>query len=265
MTSNTVTTNPGDLLRRAASLNQEASITCGIGPARAAYRTHFINLPPVGPFVFLELPSRDETWYDDREQTFDPGQSVTVSFPHDHNRCLFETVVADHHTTALDRHLPKDVIVLHQPLSVQVMQRRAYSRAQPPTETSIAVDFWNAQHPNDPSRIRPFDHADANALPHTERIRRGRLDDLSAGGVRLASGDAEGLSAGDVVTCCLQLTPDSEPIILNARLKHVYPTAGGRRTLGLQFLGLEDSTQGQCRLAQLANVVSRFQRSAEPR
>ncbi len=133
---------------------------------------------------------------------------------------------------------------------------RVFGRAAPPPQTPVDVTFWL-------SRARTSQPGTEPLATRCQQIRRGRLGDLSAGGMSLDTRDADDLARGDLLTCSIQLPANADPLVFDTRLQHVRSANGGHQLLGLQFLGLESSTEGQCRRAHLASVATRFQRLSE--
>ena len=133
---------------------------------------------------------------------------------------------------------------------------RAFGRAAPPPQTPVNVTFWLSQARTTQRGTEPL-------AARCRQIRHGRLGDLSAGGISLDTRDADDLARGDLLTCSIQLASNADPLVFDTRLQHVRSADSGHQLLGLQFLGLDGSTEGHCKQAHLASVATCFQRLSE--
>ena len=171
--------------------------------------------------------------------TVQPGDLLGVAFRRGHKKCLFNTKV----TEISDD--PSHGLEIHWPEELQELQRRAYQRVSPPPDRHIKVHFWNAA-----------------AGPENDRPRTGTIEDLSAGGMRISSDDHEGLHPGDALRVTFDLRARGPELSLDAVFRHRESRPNSACSLGLQFVGLETTREGQDTLAKIACVVIDFQRAS---
>lgn len=188
------------------------------------------------------------------------GDQVGVSFRRGRTKCLFTSVV----TAGADRccGAPAGLarITLRWPANLQQMQRRLYERVRPPLDGAIEIVFWSHE-PGAPGTPRTEQSRQkATVLGPPAWARRGRVLNLSAGGIGVLAERDEDWGPGDVFVCSFRPSSGADPLQFDVRLRHADRTSDGGWTLGFQFLGLETSSAGHCRLAQLASIVTAFRR-----
>jgi len=167
------------------------------------------------------------------------GQMIGVSLRHGHKKCMFDSEVISRDSRTGD-------LVIRRPRNIQEMQRRVFSRARVPDHLTIPVNV---------SRLAADGVTDVPSMP-----RRGILIDLSGGGMSVAvPPDARNKwRPGDTMRCLLPLEPAQEPRELTARLRFVEKASPGHLRIGMQFVGLEASAEGQTTLKCIARATSRF-------
>jgi len=131
---------------------------------------------------------------------------------------------------------------------LEQLQRRAYERVAPPRDTVVAVRFW----PKEP---------DSNAVENGRNIRHGQLEDVSAGGMRVKTGDLGDIEAGRTYRCVFAPQPGSPVVIVDVVLRHREATDNGRASLGFHFVELEVTPEGRKLLDRIARIVIQFQRA----
>ena len=188
------------------------------------------------------------------------GDQVGVSFRRGRTKCLFTSVVTAgaEHGCGAPAGLAR--ITLRWPANLQQMQRRLYERVRPPLDGAIEIVLWSPEPgaSGTPCTERPWSKsADPGPPPGA---RRGRVLNLSAGGIAVVTERGEEWDPGGVFGCSFRPYSGADPLQFDVRLRHTDRTPDGGWTLGFQFLGLETSSAGQCRLAQLASIVTAFRR-----
>lgn len=232
------------------------------GDGWMSYKSRFVACRPDQGNIYIEQPSGEPT---DKRPILRVGEQIGISFRRGRTKCLFNTVVTESSPTRNAQEMNRNAVALRWPENLQEMQRRLYERVGPPPGGPIEVSFQpydvNADESSqlDLRRINPVvpEPPDSSAAG----VRQGVLENLSAGGLSVLVGHSSGLHAGDMLSCAFSLQAGGEPLQFAARLRHVRRAHDGRWSLGFQFVGLETSNAGQCRLAQLANIVSGFRRS----
>lgn len=193
----------------------------------------FVDLRPGRSGLVIERPANcgPTDW-----PALTNGELIGVAFRRGHKKCLFSAVVID-----VNPDSDATTFAVRWPENLQEMQRRVYQRAVPPPGRSIPV------------RIESTPVCD------------GQLEDLSAGGIRIRCASNPGLRDGQSVRLALALRPKKPAILFDATFRHCQATADGAWSLGLQFVGLETSRQGQQQLVNLARMVTDFQRAQSRR
>ena len=177
------------------------------------------------------------------------NQPVGVSIHENFNRYIFETVVTGFETSVSQAQGRR--IMLDLPERMDRMQRRAYSRVPVPKLLNIRVLFWHRGYTNE-SRQVPL-----------ENYWQGKLLNISAGGVQIAV-DIEqrpNFKLGQLVG--LQFTPMSyqKPIHVEGQVRHIAQGAEGQRfCVGVEFVGLEASSQGRRKLRRIINTVNDYEK-----
>lgn len=215
------------------------------GSGWMAYRSRFTACCLDAGSIYIERPRGEESG---GTADLSVGEQIGISFRRGRTKCLFTTVITGCEPM-VDSSTPNvDTITLRWPEELQEMQRRLYERVNPPQGQAIDASYWH-------TTANPGQPADAQ---------HGVLENLSAGGLSILVDHLPALNIGDVVGCAFRPRAGTEPLEFEARLRHIGRPGGRRWSLGFQFLGLESSTEGQCRLAQLATLVSWFRRSRTP-
>lgn len=199
------------------------------------------------------------------------GQPVGISFKYEYGKFVFDTSVVSLEPSRgpEGRHEGGGTIVLAAPDKIEVVQRRSYFRVSVPESLKVQVLLWHRSGKRE-GRNRTHDMA--------EEMRNGchgRLMDISAGGAQVVvpqqnSGSPEqqadpaaapgtGFKKGQFVGVRFTPLPYETPLVLNAQVRNVLPTADGQNaSLGLQIVGLEASPEGREVLARLIGVVERY-------
>lgn len=173
----------------------------------------------------------------------EPGEPIGVTFRKSHKKCMFVSRVR-----SCGRRPDGIVVEIQWPDSLQQLQRRSFQRAAPPRNTVIPVRFWREKNPHTSS-------------PDDRQVRHGQLEDLSAGGMRIKTGDLADIELGALYRCVFSPRAAASAMMLDALLKHHEVLNQGRASIGFHFIGLEMTPEGQGLLDRLAHVVNQFQRS----
>jgi len=155
-------------------------------------------------------------------------------------------------------------ILLAVPDQVEVVQRRSYYRVNVPESLKVNVVLWHRRKNNTP---------DTKDSDEPRNYYKGRLADISAGGAQVIipheNGASQGSSGeerpdfkkGQFIAMRFTPMPYEMPLMLDAQIRHVLPTADGKSTsLGLQIVGLEASPEGQRVLSRLVGIVEQYYR-----
>ena len=207
-------------------------------------RSRFLAID--GARLVFEIPhSEDGTPLDD----LIPAEKLGASFKHKHHKHLFNTTVL----TVQDFHGPtgkSKVLLVGCPTSMQRIQRRAYFRADVPSNRIVRVSFWFGGCETEPSGTNP-----------EQPVWSGKVEDISAGGfqVRVRRDVAIILDTGDMVGLRMTFGMSAETLFANAQFRHAIPTDKGA-LMGFQFIGLGQSPEGKNALRIVAAKVSEYQR-----
>jgi len=190
-------------------------------------------------------------------ETLRTGERIGVSFKRGRTKCLLTSTVAsgefaDPTSGTASR------LALRWPDQLQVMQRRLYERVPPPAGTPVSVRVWPCDWTPNPDPMASPRRPWSGEWTGVD----GDLENLSAGGIGVHVRDETLWRTGDTLRCGFTPLGGPDQMHLDIRLRHIVPHADGGYSLGFQFLGLDSSTTGHCRLAQLASVVSQYRRAS---
>ncbi|KAA0222273.1 MAG: PilZ domain-containing protein [Phycisphaerae bacterium] len=167
-----------------------------------------------------------------------PGREIGLTFRRGHKKCICCcTVERCESGGGVTR------IGLRRPRQVQELQRRVFERTEPTKDCPIEVEL--------------------RALPggtSTGGVIRGSLIDISAGGIRVRANLTGKIEVGAGYLCSLRSDAARMALTVEAVLRHAEAPVDGAASLGLQFIGLEASTQGYEKLLGLARFVKSLQR-----
>jgi len=176
-----------------------------------------------------------------------PGQAVGISVKHEYGKFIFET-------TVVCVEPPTEIgvggsIVFSMPEKIEIVQRRSYFRVEVPESLKVDVQLWH------------HGYMIAQDEVPIERCWQGELVDISAGGAQVAisRGQEADLRKGQYVSMRFTPLPYEQPLVLNAQIRAMLPTADGESIcLGLQMVGLEASREGREVLSRLVGVVEQY-------
>lgn len=174
-------------------------------------------------------------------------QPVGISIKYKYGKYILETTVVDL-KPCQDSSGGK--IVLAIPDRIELVHRRNYFRVDVPEALKVKVTLWHRCHSSDENQSVP-----------PRRSWQGKLVDLSAAGVQVGL-DVAGkpdFKKGQFIMLRFTPLPYEKPLILNAQVRTILPTADERRVcLGLQIVGLEVSSEGRSVLKRLCSIVEQY-------
>jgi len=187
-------------------------------------------------------------------------QPVGVSFKYGYGKFVFDTTVKalEPSTDPETQRQRGGTIVLAFPDKVEVIQRRNYFRVNVPESLKVKVLLWPRSGRKEQTNPKN------DAAIETHNCCQGRLMDISAGGAQIivpSQNDAGQASfkKGQFVSMRFTPQPYETPLILNAQIRNILPTADEKNaSLGLQFVGLEASPEGREILSRLIGIVERY-------
>lgn len=170
-----------------------------------------------------------------------PGREIGLTFRRGHKKCICCCTVerCESGGGGVTR------IGLRLPRQVQELQRRVFERTEPAKDCPIEVEL----------RALP-----GGTSTSTGAVIRGSLIDISAGGIRVRTSAAGKIEVGAGYLCSLRSDAARMALTVEAVLRHAEAPVDGTASLGLQFIGLEASTQGYEKLLGLARFVKSLQR-----
>ncbi|MHC4476428.1 MAG: flagellar brake protein [Planctomycetota bacterium] len=189
-----------------------------------------------------------------------PDQPVGVSLKYGYGKFIFESRVITLEPSA--EGTSGGTIVLAVPDRIEIVQRRSYFRVDVPKSLKVNTLLWrrgrqDQQGPGDD----PAAATQAEGPARPSHYWQGRLVDISAGGAQvvLDSTYGEDFKNGQFVGVRFTPMPYETPVMFNAQIRNILPTADGRCIcLGLQIVGLEASPEGRQVLQRLCSVVERY-------
>jgi len=184
-------------------------------------------------------------------------QPVGVSLKYGYGKFIFEATVMALEPSA--DATSGGTIILTMPDRIEIVQRRSYFRVQVPNSLKVKVLLWHHKQQSE----QPEDDQAQQDTDHTQppKYHQGRLIDISAGGAQVALevADAENFNVGRFIGVRFTPLPYERPLLFNARVRNILPTANGRQAcLGIQIIGLEVSIEGREMLSRLVEIVERY-------
>ena len=174
-------------------------------------------------------------------------QSVGMSIKYGYGKFVFETrVVGLEPSSEL---AGSGRLILAVPERIEMVQRRSYFRVEVPAMLEVNVLLWHRRHQNN------------DALSAPERCWRGKLVDISAGGVQIALDAAQqpDFRKGQFIRLQFTPMPDEASLTFGGQVRSILPTADDKYVcFGLQTVGLEASAEGRLVLQRLCNIAERY-------
>jgi c-di-GMP-binding flagellar brake protein YcgR len=238
------------LLEEAVQKNLMATITNKHDNKYQLYKSSFLDSS--GNCIVLTVPANHLD--DGCPVEIVPGQEIAVSFKKGYNKCLFCTRVAALRQFELEPGLLIPAVAIYRPDQIERIQRRAYNRATPPVDMSIAVTF------------QPTSDSDKPSAKGNKNQYHGVLADMSAGGIGLMMRPTAGETLPDLPTNTqykMEFTPlpGQEPLQLQVRFRQTCKAPDGHNVrFGFQIVGLEMTQTGRDTLRRIGRVVHLFER-----
>ncbi len=231
------------MLREAAAAHLPATLSCKEhSGAWANLKCRLAGVDETGTGLLIELPDVAG----ENPPSLSPGQHVSVSFRRGSHKCVFNTSVDG--AVEVGRR-PRAGLRLHWPDGIHELQRRLYHRTAVPAGAVLAVDV---------SRFR-------DDSPQRGLARRGRLVDISAGGMSLDWPQEAALTLREEEPLLCRLAGDCGTIEVTGCLRHQSPTADGQVRIGVQFTGLESSDEGRRTLSRISKLAGSLRYAAPSR
>lgn len=169
-------------------------------------------------------------------------QPVGICVHVEHSKYLFETTVSAVDSGGIEVDFPE---------TAERMQRRAYERQPVPSDLKVKSLFWHRGYLDDSDK-KP-----------AEQYWQGRLVNLSAGGAQIAvdMDQKEHFCSGQLLG--VQFTPMSyqKPLLLESHVRYFIDEPEHHQFLvGVEFLGLEASSQGREALERLVDVINQYEK-----
>jgi hypothetical protein len=171
------------------------------------------------------------------------GQSAGLALKYEGGKFIFETKVTDFEFSPDST---GGVIMLETPEQIELISRRSFYRVHVPDKLDVEVAVWHRCFRQD---------------SQPEKIWRGRLIDLSAGGLQLAIPALQkpDFSEGQFAQVAFAPLPSEANLEFSAQIRNILPTADGLCVChGMQMVGLEASKEGRLTLTRLAAVTELY-------
>ena len=174
-------------------------------------------------------------------------QPIGISFNGGVDVYIFEVPVVGFEAAVIEG--KGGVIVLEIPENIEKMQRRAFTRVCVPHNLNVKTLFWH----------RGF--IDKEHEPPLENYWQGNLIDLSAGGLQISIDKVEGnnFTVSQIVGVQFTPLPYQKPIIIEGQVKRIVDGEDNTILVGIEFLGIESSTDGRDKLYRIIDTVNEYE------
>lgn len=183
-------------------------------------------------------------------------QAVGISFKYELGKDTFifdtKVVAIKFSSTAIEN----ERIVLSVPEQIELIQKRSFSRVKVPADMQVDVELWH----------RSFPDAQGSASAQVTQGFKGRLVDISAGGLLVAIDRSQGpvLQKEQFLGLKFGHLPHETPLRFNAYIRTILRSADAETLLlGLEMVGLEASAEGRLILQRLCSVVEQYRQINE--
>ena len=239
-----------EILELAALRSTPAALTCRLRDTWQTYRSRFVGLRhgqmwlEYGRGAPEQIPAVHEA-----------GQRIGVAFKWRHHKYVFSAMVGE---VADFQHSPQvrlKALRIAWPTEMHQLQRRVFFRVDVPDGRLMHAHFWEGGLSAEPTgQLRD------------KLVYCGQVVDLSAGGfrVRLLAGGDPGFQVGAVIGVELKTDSGGEAIKLDAQFRHTQADEFGV-TLGLQIMGLTETSRGRKTLERIGRIMREFQRGRRHR
>ncbi len=229
----------------AAEKQVPGTITLNLNNGWVNFRTRVLAV--TDERILLAMPIEDDGA---TPHEFCPGEKIGLSFKLKHHKYLSLMAVGGVDTLSVQGETPEIVLSACWPVQMQRLQRRAYTRVDVPDQCIARASFWLGSRNDEPAGTTP-----------DRPVWTGQVQNISAGGFQLHGPTEAGkhLEIGYSVGVRLVFGTAGEAVFVDAQIRHVGSDDDGI-TVGLQFIGLGQSSDGKAALEFIRRKVSEFQR-----
>jgi len=196
-------------------------------------------------YLLISQPWADSESF---QRKFTPGQKLGITFKLRHYKHTSSVTVKGSELYELNDGSVMPALKLCCPLRMKRIQRRVYVRADVPANHPVKVTFWQGNMSTEPTDCPTFS---------------GLVSNISAGGIQVLTNlDASILPVkNDPIGLKLFFVHDDRPIAINAIIRHIDETTSAKATIGMQFIGLDQTRQGLIDLQAIYGKVGEFGKS----
>jgi c-di-GMP-binding flagellar brake protein YcgR len=177
-------------------------------------------------------------------------QPVGMAFEIDFTKYLFESAIIGFEPGINEAQAGR--IMIKKPAHIEKMERRSYKRVAVPNEMKVSTLFWHRGY-NDNSTDVPI-----------ESYWQGRMMNLSAGGAQITvtKEQFENFKQDQFIGMQFTPLPFEKPVTVEAQIKNIAVTTDDSEliSLGIEFLGLEASTDGRSKLDKIVETIGVYQK-----
>lgn len=177
-------------------------------------------------------------------------QPVGITFEIDFTKYLFESNVIGFEPAINEEQIGR--IMIKKPITIEKMQRRSYKRVAVPNEMKVNTLFWHRGY-DDNSTDVPL-----------ESYWQGRMMNLSAGGAQITvtKEQYENFKPDQFIGMQFTPLPFEKPVLVEGQIKNIAVTPDDDQmiSLGIEFLGLEASTDGRDKLNKIVETIEVYQK-----
>jgi c-di-GMP-binding flagellar brake protein YcgR len=243
-----------EMLNTACSLNTPADVRVFKGRIASTYKSRLYEIRGEEGkrgkrSVVIDIP----TW-DGHFVTLPRGCEMEVHFALKSERFLFEGKLLGRSTFKLGEGIKVKVLLISYPRVLESGQRRAYFRVSPPSAQPLPV------------RIVPVREGDDDKWTYADRREalRTQIFDIGAGGigVRVPKSVSQGIDVGTRLKLAFKLGPDEDEIKLTGMVRNRRDelVEKSMRTLGIQFVNVEESPEAIRHVDRIWRYVAEIQR-----
>lgn len=186
-----------------------------------SFRSRMISF--VDGMLLLEMPLGIEGI---RPVEFLPSRDCTINFKLKNYRYFFNAKLSEAGRWPTDDGKEIDILGIGVPNRIERLERRAFARIDVPSHECIRACIW--------------------ATPTRQPAWSGSVTNLSAGGFQLRTNRTalDYFEVGDTVSADIWLSPESEPLSLDAYFRHGTPD-GQMALLGMEFSSIYNRPEGR--------------------
>lgn len=215
---------------------------------------HWVNqytrLVEIGPQrVLIEMPVAAAAG---QQHEFSPADKIGLSFKLKHHKYIVSGTVAGRQRHCGLDGVERGVLSVCKPSRMHRLQRRLYIRAVVPDGIIARASLWLGGREAEPAGVTP-----------QTPVWSGRIMNLSLGGIQVTVSDSgvRLLETGDLLGVRMAFGAGQETVFGDLQLRHI-AADGDNTILGLQLLGLEQTSDGRKAIAVLGRRITEFQRLA---